>query len=536
MLGVEQFLGSWTITSPIILTTILLLYWFSTNNHAYWKKQGVPYHKPLPLFGSMRDIIKKPMHDIDLERYMEYGPIYGYFAGNQPFLSVGDPALLKDILVKDFPAFPARRSIRSRNELVSSMVNVVKGDDWKRIRSIITPAFSTGKMKRMMGKFSDCAKTIVQNFRSLTNEGKPIDVKRMYGALSMDVIASSVFSTKIDSHNDPDNEFVTMAKRFFTNNIFTSFRFFLLRVAPKLANVLGITVFSLEVVSFFKQVTLQIMEERKRTGQTRNDFLQLLMDTAKEVSDAQKKDLQEKGASNYEDIDINSHILKNVTSKNLSLDELVAQCVIFFIAGYDTTASTLSFSSYLLAVNPDIQDIVRQEVDQAVLEANGELTYEAIQRMKYLDNVISETLRLYPPATRLERVAEYDYKLGDTGITIPKNMIVTIPTYAIHRDAKLFPNPEIFDPNRFTPEERAKRDQYTYLPFGAGPRNCVAMRFALMEVKVCLAHVIANFHIRKCPETQEPLEFDFGQVLLQPKGIFLRMEARSDRRNKNKGE
>ncbi|PRD25933.1 UNVERIFIED_CONTAM: Cyp3a2 [Trichonephila clavipes] len=111
----------------------------------------------------------------------------------------------------------------------------------------------------------------------------------------------------------------------------------------------------------------------------------------------------------------------------------------------------------------------------------------------------------------LERQAETDCKLGDSGITVPKGMIITIPNYALHHDPKLFKNPEKFDPDRniylfpyprFTSEERAKRDPNAYLPFGAGPRNCVGMRFALMEIKICLAYVVTNFEFFKCSETQ----------------------------------
>ncbi|GFY80088.1 cytochrome P450 3A8, partial [Trichonephila inaurata madagascariensis] len=160
----------------------------------------------------------------------------------------------------------------------------------------------------------------------------------------------------------------------------------------------------------------------------------------------------------------------------------------------------------------------------------GELTYEAIQGMKYLDNVVAETLRIFPPSTRLERVADTDLKLADTGITIPKGMIVTIPNYALQHDPQFFPNPDVFDPDRFTVEERAKRDPYAYLPFGAGPRNCIGMRFALMEIKVCLVYIVANFKLQRCPLTKVPLDFHLGPGLLIPyKGIQLKAEHREDR-------
>ncbi|GBM43396.1 Cytochrome P450 6j1 [Araneus ventricosus] len=102
-----------------------------------------------------------------------------------------------------------------------------------------------------------------------------------------------------------------------------------------------------------------------------------------------------------------------------------------------------------------------------------------------------------------ERLAVSEYKLGETGITIPKGMIISIPVYAMHKDSKFFPDPEKFDPDRFIQKEKSKREQYTYLPFGAGPRNCIGMRFALVEIKVCLAYILANYKISKCSQSSQ---------------------------------
>ncbi|GFY77126.1 cytochrome P450 3A8 [Trichonephila inaurata madagascariensis] len=473
--------------------SVVLLYWYSVRNLDYWKNKNVPYAEPLPFVGNLFDSVKKPLYEVECERYKKLGRVYGHFEGRRALLSIGDPTLLREVLVKDFQFFTGRRVIDTGDKVIDKMLSVIRGEDWKRVRTVVTPTFTTGKIKRMLNIFKECSNTLAKNFQTLAEAGKPVDAKRVYGTFTMDIIASSAFSTKIDSHNDPDNKFVKMARTVFSQR--RGLRILLFLSAPRLAKFLRIRTSSSEAPNFFRDTTLQIIEQRKRTGQVRNDFLQLLMDTAKEVSDEEKWETTDKEkdiASNYEDSDAGHHLFKTATSKKISMDELVAQCVIFFLAGYDTTASTLSFATYMLALDQNIQDKLRQEVDDALAANNGQLTYEAIQNMKYLDNVISETLRMFPPAVRTERLADADYKLGDTGITIPKGMIVTIPVYAMHQDPEFFPKPEKFDPDRFTPEERAKRHPYSYLPFGAGPRNCVGMRFALIEIKVCLVTVIAN--------------------------------------------
>ncbi|KAG8176932.1 hypothetical protein JTE90_018715 [Oedothorax gibbosus] len=527
MFGIE-ILEQWNTTWIIGIITVLLLYWYITKDNGHWKNQGVPYVKPLPLIGSIADVFKKPIHEIDLERRFKYGLVYGHFEGLKPFLSVGDPELLRDIFVKDFAVFSSRRVVELGSEIFDKTLNLMKGDDeWKRIRNIITPTFSTGKIKQMLDIFRSCSMTLIKNFRTEALQGKPIDVKRLFGTYSMDVIASSAFSTKLDSHNDPNNEFVSTARLLTVQSV--NWRIMLLLCFPSFAKFLKIEAFPSYALEYFKKVTLQIMEERKRTGQVRKDFLQLLMDSAKEVADDQKEDEKGDIASNYEvHEEDQSQLFKAVHSKNLSMDELVAQCVIFFLAGHETVSITLTLATYLLAINPKEQQTLREEVDRVFKESKGDISVEVIQSMTYLENVVSESLRMYPPAVRLDRTANVDYKMRKTGITVKKGNCVTIPVYAIHHDPTIYNDPQIFNPDRFSPEEKAKRPPYSYIPFGAGPRNCVAMRFALMQVKVCLAHVIANFIIKRCPETKVPLEFGKGQGFLIANGAIISMEPRKD--------
>lgn len=516
------------VTSLIVAVLLsVILYWYSTKNHDYWRKRGIPCTKTYPFLGSFGDLLTKNMEDIEIERYRKLGRLYGYFEGSKPQITVADPELIRNILVKDFQNFVNRRTFQTGDPITDNMISVKKGEDWKQVRSIISPTFSTGKIKRIMGIFQECAKTVLQNLKIEKAKNASVDVLRLYGAFTMDVIASSAFSTKIDSHNDPENTFVKSARGAFNQGF--SLKFILFFLMPKLMKLLGMDAFQNENTRFFQKVSLEIIAERKKTGQTRNDFLQLLMDTAEELKTEEK--LEEKIGDiieNYGDDATNHSVFKGIKYKNLSQDEIVAQCVIFFLAGYHTTATTLGITTYLLALNQKEQEKLFQEIKEVLSETDGILTYEAVQKMKYLDNVISETLRLYSPGIRLEREAESDYKLGDTGITVPKGMIIGIPVYAMHHDSNFFPEPEKFDPERFSTEGREKQIPYTYLPFGAGPRNCVGMRFALMEIKVCLIYVFSVFNVQKSPETKVPLELAKGMGLISPKPIILRLEERNN--------
>ncbi|KAL1441620.1 hypothetical protein MTO96_008579 [Rhipicephalus appendiculatus] len=217
--------------------------------------------------------------------------------------------------------------------------------------------------------------------------------------------------------------------------------------------------------------------------------------------------------------------LKDV--KNLTEDEALAQCVLFFMAGQDTASTTTSFASYLLAVNPRAQEKLQAEVDECFRKHGSSPSYDVISKLPYLDGVVNETLRLMAPGSRLERVFHEDYMLGDTGIKVSKDCIVVIPVYSLHRDPEFFPEPDVFNPDRFNEENINSIRPYTFLPFGAGPRNCIGSRFALQLVKACLLHAVHNVQFVKCPKTKVPLEYRPGFGLLHPNDLVVGVRERS---------
>ena len=180
--------------------------------------------------------------------------------------------------------------------------------------------------------------------------------------------------------------------------------------------------------------------------------------------------------------------------------------LIILLAGFETTVLTLTYLSYHLAIEPDCQQKLYEELIEA-FGADGQIGYEELNRLPYLDACISETLRLYPPIPRLEREAGCDFELGDTGLKLTKGMLVEIPIYAIQHSDLYYDNPDQFNPNRFMPENKHKLEPYAYLPFGTGPRNCIGMMFGLMELKLALAHLVPKYVFKVTDKTEKQLKF-----------------------------
>lgn len=207
-------------------------------------------------------------------------------------------------------------------------------------------------------------------------------------------------------------------------------------------------------------------------------------------------------------------------SKNsLDDDEIIANIILFFLAGFETTSSALVHTLFHLAQNQDIQNKLVSEVEEALHEVDttSEQYYDTVMtKIPFLDAVIKETLRLYPPLVRLERRVNIDgYKLG--GLELENDQLVTIAAFAVHRNPQYYPDPETYQPERFLPENKHNLVPYTYLPFGLGPRNCVGMRFAYQEIKLCLAQIITQYKFDKTPETPEKLEFvKMGLLSVKP--------------------
>lgn len=202
-------------------------------------------------------------------------------------------------------------------------------------------------------------------------------------------------------------------------------------------------------------------------------------------------------------------------SSKLTIEEIVAQAFVFFIAAFETTSSTMALCLYELSKNPTLQRKVQREID-SVLEKRGskEIDFEMMSELKYLENCIDETLRKYPPAPFLIRECGKTYHIPGSHLEIEKGTPLIISTFGIQRDPEFFPDPHIFDPDRFNEENIHKIQPFSYLPFGAGPRVCIGQRFGKLTSRLGLFLLMQKFNFSFYEETVSELKFSPKQFVL----------------------
>ncbi|KAM6157229.1 cytochrome P450 3A9-like [Erethizon dorsatum] len=481
--------------------SLVLLYLYGSYSHGLFKKLGIPGPTPLPFFGTIL-AYRKGFWAFDTECYKKYGKIWGFYDGQLPVLAITDPDMIKMVLVKEcYSIFTNRRSFGPVG-FMKKAINISEDEDWKRIRTLLSPAFTTGKLKEMFPIIEQYGDVLVKNLKQKAKKGEPVSMKDVFGAYSMDVITGTSFGVNVDSLNNPQDPFVGKVKKLLKFDFFDPL-FLLVVFFPFLTPVLdalNISMFPRDVTDFIKKSVKRMKESRLKEKQKhRVDFLQLM---------------------------INSQNSKDTGShKALSDLELVAQSIIFIFGGYETTSSTLSFIMYALATHPDVQKKLQQEID-TILPNKTPATYDVLIQMDYLDMVVNEILRLYPVTGRLERACKKDVEIN--GVVIPKGSLVMIPIYALHRDPKYWKEPEEFCPERFSKKNKDNIDPYIYLPFGTGPRNCIGMRFALINMKLAIIRVLQNFSFQTCKETPIPITFS-KQGLLQPETeVLLKVVPREE--------
>ncbi|KAK5643815.1 hypothetical protein RI129_007660 [Pyrocoelia pectoralis] len=525
----------WLIPFVVLLSLLVLFYYKAIKPFSYWKDRGVPHKKPLPLIGNSAILIykSKPFFEYVEDLYNDFPNerYYGIYQFSKPVIYVRDLDLIKSITVKDFDQFVDHNNfiVDNVDKLLSKNLINLKGQTWRDMRATLSPSFTSSKMKTMFLLFSECSQQFVEYFEKKKENVVTVEMKDICTRFTNDAIASTAFGFKCDSLKDETNEFYTMGKKATNVGGARLLLVVVLGLFPLLQKVIKFDIFPQSVSTFFRRVIKETIDSRENGKLIRHDMIHLLLEARKgKVS----RDEPETAETEFAAVEESKIHHGKQPKLELTDEDITAQALIFFFGGFETSATLLSFMSYELAVNPEIQEKLQAEIDETLNECDGSLTYNALQTMKYMDMVVSETLRKWPPGFQLDRRCVKDYvvepvKQHERAFTIKKGDMVVIPTIGIHRDPHYFENPNKFDPERFNDENKIKIKPYSYLPFGSGPRNCIASRFALLENKTLIFHLLSRFNVVVIDKTQIPLKLSKTRItLVSEKGIWLGLERR----------
>ncbi|PVD25687.1 hypothetical protein C0Q70_13346 [Pomacea canaliculata] len=415
---------------------------YATWNHGLFTSLGIPGPKPLPFLGNARDINKK-------------------------------------ILANILPA------------IVTKGLFFTGGSAWKRLRRLMTPTFTAGKLKNMSHFMDRCANILKDNLQDKTRRQEVIDIKDVFGAFTMDVVAGTAFGLETNSQTQPAEPFIQSCKIMFykmsgSGNRWLTIAAMFPFLSP-LIMAMGKGVLSGKESDFLVHAVYRMVDERRQA-----------------IDDEKRCDARRE-------------------FKGMSREEVAGQGFIILIAGYETTATTLQYLTYNLAMNQDVQQRVYEEMRDEL--GDEDPTYDNVGRLKYLDTVIQETLRVFPPVPLITRKALESRTIK--GVTIPAGMGVGIPIYSIMHDPDYFDDPEEFRPERFSELKSSKLPSILLeLPFGYGPRQCIGMRLALLEIKLAAVRILRHFRFLPCEDTPDKIEFGTSGLTSPTKPIKLRTELR----------
>lgn len=329
------------------------------------------------------------------------------------------------------------------------------------------------------------------------NEDIPIELFPLANKITAENVASCAFGLEGNSFIRKDAEFIDICHQLIKPTAWNVLKGFMIFLCPSLAHLVKVRFFQKETVAYLRDIVEQTMKYRQEHNIQRNDFLDEMKRLKEKIND----------------------------EKQFSFLDILGHAGGFLLDGILTSSSVMAYLIFSVANNPEIQEKLREEIQEMLQNNNQELSYENIHEMEYLECVFKESLRLHPPLMYMTRRVTKPYTMkpmreDDTGpcVQLEVGTPVMIPTYALHRNEKYFPEPEKFDPERFKRENKEKIVKNSFLPFSDGPRVCLGMKFGVLQTKMMLITILSNYRLRVNEKTRQPLEIDPTSFLNLPVG------------------
>ena len=376
------------------------------------------------------------------------------------------------------------------------------GEKWNHRRRLITPAFHFSILNEFVPIFEKQAQILVDKFMSAANEKKVIDVQVPLSLMTLE----SMCETSLGISNSTDKEAEDYVK-----TVSTLGHHLLVRTFQPL--FWSSYIYSL--TSYGKQFYKSLKSIHEYTISAINKRIAI----HSENEQLNNYTVTDKASRTKRNVCFIDTLIESYQKGDIDIDGIREEVDTFVFEGHDTTSSGLTFCLYLLGIYKEHQKTLQEEID----EAEGENILEIIQKLKLLDCVIKESLRLYPPVAAIGRRMEEDTVIG--GQTFYKDTTIVINIFGLHRNEEYWENPLKFNPYRFMGDEFQQRNPYCYIPFSAGPRNCIGQKFALLEVKICLYYVLKTFNLTSI-QAENEIELCTDMITLSRNGVLIKFERR----------
>ncbi|XP_072165423.1 cytochrome P450 4C1-like [Diadema setosum] len=371
------------------------------------------------------------------------------------------------------------------------------GKKWFHRRKMLTPTFHFSILQNFMEVFNEQSNILAEKLDKFANQFVSVNIFPLVTCCVLDIICETAMGKHANAQRETDNEYVLAVRR--------------------LSDLILQRVKS-------PAMWMEIIFDNTEAGEKQRNYLNILHDVTCRM--IQKRLLEPPNHRNHADWDDGSVAGKRKRvafldlllqmhreDPSFTLDDVKEEVDTFMFEGHDTTAAFISWAILLIGLHPGVQARLHEEMDQ-VFEGYTDrpVTAQDLAKLTYLTCVVKETLRLIPPVPAIQRKLEDDIVLD--GKVVPKETIITLSIYNLHHDPEQFPEPEAFNPDRFLLDANVKRHPYAYIPFSAGPRNCIGQKFAMMEAKVVLSNLLRRFSFQSVQTIDEAKPID--ELVMRP--------------------
>jgi cytochrome P450 len=414
---------------------------------------------------------------------VEYGDIVYFKIGPQPAYFLNHPDYIKDVLVTSNNSFMKGRALQRSKRLLGEGLLTSENPLHRRQRRLAQPAFHRQRIANYASVMTEYAERISSGWR----DGDTVDISQEMMRLTLGIVGKTLFDADVEGEAAEIGEALTTVMDLF-NLLLLPFSELLEKLPLPHRRRFD------RARDRLDQTIYRMIKERRESGQDRGDLLSMLLLAQDEEGEG----------------------------GGMSDTQLRDEAMTIFLAGHETTSNALSWTWYLLSQNPHAEELLHAELDMVL---QGKIpTFDDVPRLPYTEMVLAESMRLYPPAWAVGRLSVEDYSVA--GYVIPKGSLVLLSQYVMHRDARFFPDPEVFDPERWLPDAKEARPQFSYFPFGGGPRRCIGEGFAWMEGILLLATLASRWRMRLDPS--HPIELQPVMTLRPKHGIKMTLHERTN--------